>query len=425
MRYLLFNIGKPYTDAWWARHISMGVISTGFDNAVDDRGDRILHDLQEGDWIIAYANRHGAIGAGIVAGDETYRLVDRSELPADFESRHRHFRSVDWVYYVVSLTDAVPYPELHLSTAPRHTKTDLADHDNARRIINFLAAKSVKNRNGIAESSGDYFFYNTDAKSMGGERRFSVLLQHGFAATSGPRSFGEQLGQLSPGDTLLMYENGLGVVAIGTVLECWDGQSHATPVYYLRGVGGFHDSGHEYRIQVDWFLDLAKNPITVAEIKKHIGATPRGAVKRIVKRRAEVARMIDGFRLPPLLQREANELPTPDRIATTTYRIVRDTEKARRVKRLHRYECQICGHTIQLPNGSRYSEGHHIQPLGSPHNGPDVIENILCVCPNHHAELDYGVAPINLSTLHTSKCHPIAPQFIEYHNEEIYKVKGE
>jgi hypothetical protein len=50
----------------------------------------------------------------------------------------------------------------------------------------------------------------------------------------------------------------------------------------------------------------------------------------------------------------------PGRVSTTVYRILRDTELARRIKRIHEYKCQICGETIQLLNGSRYAEAHHI-----------------------------------------------------------------
>lgn len=121
---------------------------------------------------------------------------------------------------------------------------------------------------------------------------------------------------------------------------------------------------------------------------------------------------------------QANDIADgpPDRVATTTYRILRDTELARRVKDIHRFECQICSHTIQLPDGSRYAEAHHIQPLGRPHDGPDTIGNILCLCPNHHAELDYGVAAISLSTLSHFDGHAIDSRYVEYHNRQIHKA---
>lgn len=114
----------------------------------------------------------------------------------------------------------------------------------------------------------------------------------------------------------------------------------------------------------------------------------------------------------------------PERIETTTYRILRDTALARQVKVLHEYRCQICKHTIKLADGSFYAEAHHIRPLGTPHNGPDAIGNIICVCPNHHAELDYGVIPLPGLDLVNSPDHVIESEYMQYHNEVIYKASG-
>jgi hypothetical protein len=104
------------------------------------------------------------------------------------------------------------------------------------------------------------------------------------------------------------------------------------------------------------------------------------------------------------------------RVETASYRILRDTELARLVKQLHNYQCQLCGHTITLPDGSQYAEAHHIQPLGSPHNGPDSIGNILCLCPNHHAELDYLVISLGLELLRGTHGHVVERKYIDYHN---------
>ena len=126
---------------------------------------------------------------------------------------------------------------------------------------------------------------------------------------------------------------------------------------------------------------------------------------------------------PPATQEPSDLLQPPtERIPTTTYRILRDTELARRVKFIHRSECQICGHTIQLSSGARYAEAHHIQPLGQPHNGPDVLSNILCLCPNHHAELDYGVIALSRSALRLSASHTVDQQYLDYHNGKIHKL---
>ncbi|MCX5892441.1 MAG: HNH endonuclease, partial [Deltaproteobacteria bacterium] len=61
---------------------------------------------------------------------------------------------------------------------------------------------------------------------------------------------------------------------------------------------------------------------------------------------------------------------------------------------------------------------HHIKPLGSPHDGPDVRENILCVCPNHHVMLDYGVIELDGVQL-----PGIGREYINYHNEHIFGKK--
>ena len=52
-------------------------------------------------------------------------------------------------------------------------------------------------------------------------------------------------------------------------------------------------------------------------------------------------------------------------------------------------DAQICGTTVSTPTGS-YSQGAHIQGLGTPHNGQDVVSNMLCLCPNCHVMFDFG-----------------------------------
>lgn len=112
----------------------------------------------------------------------------------------------------------------------------------------------------------------------------------------------------------------------------------------------------------------------------------------------------------------ATDLAPPDRVPTTEYRILRDTELARKVKALHGYRCQVCGQTIELPDGTFYAEAHHIRPLGAPHDGHDVQENILCVCPNDHARLDLATIPLDPASLFLVDGHALGPEYIAYHN---------
>ncbi|GAA2903688.1 MULTISPECIES: YDG/SRA domain-containing protein [Streptomyces] len=79
----------------------------------------------------------------------------------------------------------------------------------------------------------------------------------------------------------------------------------------------------------------------------------------------------------------------PERVTSTVQRIVRSSAVKRQVKDWHDNRCQVCDIRIEVPGGS-YSEGAHIQALGSPHNGPDTTGNVLCLCPNCHVMLDAG-----------------------------------
>ncbi|SDY65675.1 HNH endonuclease [Citreimonas salinaria] len=131
----------------------------------------------------------------------------------------------------------------------------------------------------------------------------------------------------------------------------------------------------------------------------------------------------------PTLPR-ASDLRVPDGHATpeareiATLRIIRDTRMTRKVKALHRNKCQICGSSIKLPDGSSYTEAHHIIPIGAPHHGPDQASNIIIVCPNHHAELDYGCIAIPAKGLSLAPGHTISVASIAYHNQKIFGLQS-
>lgn len=104
-------------------------------------------------------------------------------------------------------------------------------------------------------------------------------------------------------------------------------------------------------------------------------------------------------------------------------RIVRDTLLATRIKELYNYRCQICATSILLPNNRKYAEAHHLQPLGGIHGGPDVAGNVMCVCPNHHVQLDYSAMRISVSALKIS-LHIIEERFVDYHNRLLARTVG-
>jgi len=113
------------------------------------------------------------------------------------------------------------------------------------------------------------------------------------------------------------------------------------------------------------------------------------------------------------------EYTIPDRTPTTVHRILRNSKIIAELKRLYSFRCQLCSTRIELPSGY-YCEAHHLKPLGRPHNGPDVKNNIVVVCPNHHVMLDYGAIALNESVFKLKR-HAISAKFIAYHNEVIHK----
>ena len=118
----------------------------------------------------------------------------------------------------------------------------------------------------------------------------------------------------------------------------------------------------------------------------------------------------------------------PKRELFLTDRIVRSTAVANSVKNLHDHTCQVCGVQISTPQGN-YAEAAHIQPLGRPHNGPDVTENVLCLCANCHVKFDrgaIGVADdftlINADgKLRQVKGHAISTEYLAHHRRR-YKL---
>lgn len=146
-----------------------------------------------------------------------------------------------------------------------------------------------------------------------------------------------------------------------------------------------------------------------------------------LQRRSEFQERVDS-------DESASDISTPRRTQTTRSRVIRNTQLITRLKSLYDNRCQLCGNRRQRGVETGYSEGHHLKPLGSPHDGPDVAENILILCPNHHADFDYGrlsVDPdslvvshdydesVNNSVLRVNDDHSLEREFLEYHNRHI------
>lgn len=105
--------------------------------------------------------------------------------------------------------------------------------------------------------------------------------------------------------------------------------------------------------------------------------------------RYKLAKLENGLTIESQFPEDEKDSSTPGRRKMNILRIVRDTQKSRKIKKLYEFKCQVCGIRLEGSSGP-YAEAAHIRPLGTPHNGPDSKGNILCLCPNHHALFDLG-----------------------------------
>lgn len=133
------------------------------------------------------------------------------------------------------------------------------------------------------------------------------------------------------------------------------------------------------------------------------------------------------YALPDSPDQPAAAEPAP-RYEATVSRLIRDTHLTRYVKDLHGYRCQVCGERLATPAGF-YAEAAHIRPLGAPHYGPDALDNVLCLCPNHHALFDFGsfsiAADFSLlglpGRLRLQAAHQPDETHLAYHRQHIYR----
>lgn len=104
-----------------------------------------------------------------------------------------------------------------------------------------------------------------------------------------------------------------------------------------------------------------------------------------------------------------------------------DSSAVRKLKQWYQDRCQICDTVLVLPPPRhRSSEAAHIRARED--GGPDVVENLLCLCPNCHTRFDAGALvltddlmifdvvtgdPERMITRH--RWHFIDPQYVRHH----------
>ncbi|MFC7165381.1 HNH endonuclease [Halospeciosus flavus] len=126
----------------------------------------------------------------------------------------------------------------------------------------------------------------------------------------------------------------------------------------------------------------------------------------------------------------------PPRTEHRVSRIIRNSELVDQLKAQYDYRCQVCDEQRRRGVDVYYAEGHHLYPLGE--GGPDELENLLVLCPNHHADFDYGTIAVDPQSyelrhlyedaidnrvLTVRGDHEVEREFLQYHDEEIVVPK--
>jgi len=162
-------------------------------------------------------------------------------------------------------------------------------------------------------------------------------------------------------------------------------QYDATPVHVIRGAGGDPKfspvSGYRYDGLYDvmdhWWKKSAQGWKVMQFLLESIDPSAPSTVGGPI-----------GGGAPP------SGKVNPDRRDRRFRGLVRDQKNVDWIKNCYDNTCQVC-RTQLITDAGPISIAAHIQGLGQPHNGPDVVENMLCLCHNCHAIFDSGAFCIN------------------------------
>lgn len=187
------------------------------------------------------------------------------------------------------------------------------------------------------------------------------------------------------------------------------------PIFFFHRTDS--DSPWEYQGQVE-VVDYEHG---------HFDTSDRDVYRFVLQRRHEQGGRVDTVEATP-------DLSPAERVETTRSRIIRNTTRAVELKERYSHTCQVCGARRRRRGDEGYAEAHHLKPLGRPHDGPDIEENVLVLCPDHHADFDYGMVAVDPdshriahaydsgvdgTTLHVRNDHDLDGQYLEYHNRGI------
>jgi len=244
------------------------------------------------------------------------------------------------------------------------------------------------------------FFVNTDAVSYDGVSKHDEWVRRNVVITGGESKYRDALARVPRDARVLVYVNGMGVVAVGQVTS--DNAIEVTSPDTI-----YPTDQPEYHRPVAWLLDLRANPITWAALVEILGQGPLQAVQEVHAGKDALLRRLAILEAQPTSNtdtyfRVASELhrfgqverpvgsEEPRRITAQGTQFIRDPKvRAWTLQRAQGY-CELCSHPAPFQDDydEPYLESHHITMLAD--GGADTPENTAALCPNCHRWLHYG-----------------------------------
>jgi putative restriction endonuclease len=159
-----------------------------------------------------------------------------------------------------------------------------------------------------------------------------------------------------------------------------------------------------------------------------------GAALAYLSNRAD---LLTGTQESPSEAEEETTSPV-GRKSVQSQQLIRSTKNKKSLEDWYGKVCQVCGNKLPAGRKKITIDYAHIQPLGSPHNGPDSTSNMLSLCPNHHRQLDTGAisiepqtnailaprgsSPSVLGRLHLHSQHRLSIRALQYHKDNCFKA---
>lgn len=192
-------------------------------------------------------------------------------------------------------------------------------------------------------------------------------------------------------------------------------------------LSGGESRGREYT--PEYFADIWQDDIDTSDSQAQTEALSKSTDPEHEPTKSDATDEFETITLDP-----AAFADTPGRYQSVVDRHRRAHETVAELKAIYSDRCQVCSDRRARSDGTGFSEVHYIQPLGEPHSGPDTVDNMLVLCPNHHADFDNGVITVDSDSLLISHpydrsidgrslmiadSHPLDTTHLTYHTDNI------